>query len=91
MAGEQRPEIPAFPTYVHFTAAACVPAMARRAATQAGFRHTSEWYRDRLARMLAYELDEDYEKIMAQMPAPWDKNPGAARPNKAGVPEGQGG
>jgi len=72
--------------------------MVKRAATQAGYRHGTLWLRDRIARMLAYELGEDYDAIMAGMPKSWEDNPGAARIEhvsdqaaKSGVQEGQAG
>lgn len=70
------------------TVAAEIPFLIREAATQAGFRHASLWVRDRLARLLAEELGEDYDEIMANMPTPWEKNPGGVildGAHKAGV------
>jgi hypothetical protein len=72
-----------------------VPYLIRQAAEQAGYRHMTLWVRDRLARALADELDdEDYDEIMANMPAGWEQRPGYCKPslpNKPGVHSGTGG
>lgn len=55
------------------------PYLVNLAAKKAGFGSMSEWWRDRLATLLAEELGEDRDALLAEMPKSWRENPGAVR------------
>lgn len=57
--------------------AAEVPYLLAQASERAGFRHSTLWLRDRIARALAAELDVDYDQLMVEMPPSWETSPGA--------------
>lgn len=59
--------------------APCIPYLVRQAANKAGFEFSAQWVRERLARLLADELGEDYDEIMADMPVSWRERPGAVK------------
>jgi hypothetical protein len=56
-----------------------IPYLIRSAAKQAGFETSADWHRDRLCRLLAAELGEDFDDLMADMPLRWRDNPGAVK------------
>lgn len=64
-------------TKIQFEVGPSFPFLVRQAANKAGFEFSALWLRERLCRLLADELGEDYDELMAEMPVSWRDNPGA--------------
>ena len=65
--------------YFKFNCSPDLPALIRQAATQAGFKHSSDWARHHLVGALALELNLNASEILDRQPS-WGEGKGAVDP-----------